>query len=174
MTDRVPEEVWFGLSRLTVPVPGVREFQERYEMAVPEVPIKAVERMVSRRAPWSEVLALIERSAPHGFLTYYRDDARPVMALAGNRADCVAYLMGNYAIAEEMFRHDPRAMLYACLHTVIWEDGDGHAWFTVDQPRTRLASFGIPEVAEAGIALDRRLAALLEVLAAPVPDALVT
>jgi hypothetical protein len=152
----------------------VREFQERYETAVPELPIEAVERMVSRRAPWSEMLALIERSAPHGFLIYYRDDAHPRGALADHRRPCVAYVMGSHTIAEQMFRYDPRAMLYASLHTIIWEDRDGNAWFTVDQPRTRLASFGIPEVAEAGVVLDRKLAALLEVLAAPVPDALVT
>ena len=34
--------------------------------------------------------------------------------------------MGNVTIAEQMFRHDPRAMLYAPLRTVIWEDGHEH------------------------------------------------
>jgi hypothetical protein len=45
-----------------------------------------------------------------------------------------------------MFRYDPRAMLYAPLHTVIWEDADGSAWFTVDQLSTQFGSFAIPEV----------------------------
>jgi uncharacterized protein (DUF302 family) len=147
----------------------VREFQKRYEAAVPDLPLAAVVDLVSRRAPWSDMVELIERSAPHGFLIYFRNDVHPVMALAGDRADCVAYLMGNHIIAQRMFRHDPRAMMYAPLHTVIWEDKRGDAWFTVDQPSQQFASFGIPEITDVGIELDHKLAALLDTLAVPVP-----
>jgi hypothetical protein len=94
------------------------------------------------------------------------------MEAAGDGADCVAYLMGNHVTAERMFRHDPRAMLYAPLRTVIWEDSSGGAWFTVDQPRTQFGSFGLPEVSSVGVELDRKLAALLEVLDVDVPEAL--
>jgi len=66
------------------------------------------------------------------------------MQAAGDHADCVAYLMGNHVIAERMFRHDPRAMLYAPLRAVIWEDPSGAAWFTVDQPSMQFASSGFP------------------------------
>ena len=72
------------------------------------------------------------------------------MQAAPDPADCIAYLMGNHITAERMFRYEPRAMLYAPLHTVIWEDGDSNAWFTVDQPSTQFSSFGIPAVAEVG------------------------
>ena len=65
---------------------------------------------------------LIGDAAPFGFLIYFRNEVHPVMALAGDRADCVAYLMGNHIFAERMFRHDPRALMYAPLHTVIWEN----------------------------------------------------
>jgi uncharacterized protein (DUF302 family) len=170
--ERDVEAVWYRAPRLTLPVPGVREFQTRYEAAVPDLPLAAVSDLVSRSAEWSEMLELIERSAPHGFLIYFRNDVHPVMSLAGDRADCVAYLMGNHVIAERMFRHDPRAMMYAPLHTVIWEDRDGNAWFTVDQPSAQFASFDIPEVTEVGIELDRKLAALLDALAVPVPPEL--
>jgi uncharacterized protein (DUF302 family) len=94
------------------------------------------------------------------------------MQLAGDDADCIAYLMGNHTIAEQMFRHDPRAMLYAPLHTVIWEDSAGQGWFTADQPSTQFDSFGIPEVATVGVELDRKLAALLEALGVDVPSSL--
>ena len=77
--------------------------------------------------------------------------------------------MGNHTIAEQMFRHDPRAMLYAPLRTVIWEDRDGRAWFTADQPSRQLGSFGIPAVAAVGVELDRKLANLLELLGVEVP-----
>jgi len=166
------EQLDYAVPRLTLPIPAVREFQKRYETAVPDLPIAAVADLVSRRAPWSDMVELIERSAPHGFLIYFRNEVHPVMALAGDRADCVAYLMGNHIFAERMFRHDPRAMMYAPLHTVIWEDHDGKAWFTVDQPSAQFGSFGIPAVTEVGIELDHKLTALLEALAVPVPDVL--
>ncbi len=165
-------EIQYEVARLTVPVPGVREFQSRYEAAVPDLPLAAVSDLVSRKAPWSEMLELIDAAAPHGFLIYFRNDVHPVMALAGDNADCVSYLMGNHTIAERMFRHDPRAMLYAPLHTVIWEAADGSAWFTADQPSTQFASFGIPEITDVGIELDHKLAALLEALEVAVPDVL--
>ena len=170
--ERGVEKVWYRAPRLTFPIPGVREFQSRYEAAVPDVPLKAIGELVSRRAPWSEMVDLIERSAPHGFLIYFRNDVHPLFSLAGDSADCVAYLMGNHTIAERMFRYDPRAMMYAPLHTVIWEDKDGAAWFTVDQPSAQFGSFGIPAVTEVGIELDHKLAGLLDALAVPVPPEL--
>jgi uncharacterized protein (DUF302 family) len=166
------EVVSYRAPRLTLPIPGICDFQTRYEAAVPDLPVAAVEDLISRKAPWSEMLELIDRSAPHGFLIYFRNDVHPVMSLAGDSADCVAYLMGNHVIAERMFRHDPRAMMYAPLHTVIWEDRHGDAWFTVDQPSKQFASFEIPEIAEVGIELDHKLAALLDALAVPVPSEL--
>jgi uncharacterized protein (DUF302 family) len=172
LPEREVEKTWYRTPRLTLPIPGVREFQLRYEAAVPDLPLAAVEDLVSRKVPWSEMVKLIERSAPYGFLIYFRNDVHPVMALAGDKADCVAYLMGNHVIAERMFRHDPRAMMYAPLHTVIWEDERGDAWFTVDQPSKQFASFDIAEIAEVGIELDHKLAALLDALAVPVPPEL--
>ena len=94
------------------------------------------------------------------------------MRAAGDRADCIAYLMGNHTIAERMFRHDPRALLYAPLRTVIWEDSDGDAWFSVDQPSSHFSSFGTAAIAEVGVELDRKLATLLERLGVEVPTAL--
>jgi hypothetical protein len=108
----------------------------------------------------------------HEFLIYFRNDVHPVMTLAGDAADSVSYLMGNHTIAERMFRYDPRAMLYAPLHTVIWEDAEGGAWFSVDQPSTQFASFAIREVTDVGIELDHKLAALLDALDVPTPDVL--
>lgn len=98
LMERAVETVWYRAPRLTLPVPGVREFQSRYEAAVPDLPLGAVADLVSRTAPWSEMVDLIERSAPHGFLIYFRNDLHPVMALAGDGADCVAYLMGNHTM----------------------------------------------------------------------------
>jgi uncharacterized protein (DUF302 family) len=172
--DRPINEHSYSVRRLTVPVADYRAFRSEYEEVVPDLPLDAVLDLVRRNAPWTEMMDLIERTAPFGFLIYFRNDVAPVMALAGDRAECVAYLMGNHTIAERMFRIDPRAMLYAPLHTVIWEDHEGAAWFTVDQPSSQFASFGISEIADVGRELDRKLAALLTTLNVPVPQALIS
>ena len=90
------QQLDYTVPRLTLPITAVSEFQKRYETTVPGLPVAAVADLVSRRAPWSDMVELIERSAPHGFLIYFRNEVHPVMALAGDRADCVAYLMGNH------------------------------------------------------------------------------
>jgi uncharacterized protein (DUF302 family) len=77
--------------------------------------------------------------------------------------------MGNHVMAETMFRHDPRAMLYAPLRTLIWEDQDGNAWFTVDQPSSQFGSPG-EQLSQVGRYLDQKLEALLEALHAPIPN----
>jgi len=172
MTADAETETTYAVRRLNVPVPGVRDFQRAYEAAVPDLPLGEVQDLLRRGAPWEEMIDLINTCAPNGFLIYFRNDVHPVMRAAGDQADCIAYLMGNHVIAERMFRHDPRAMLYAPLHTVIWEDADGEAWFSVDQPSTQFSSFGISAVAEVGIELDRKLGGLLGVLNLEVPAAL--
>jgi hypothetical protein len=80
--------------------------------------------------------------------------------------------MGNHTIAEQMFRYDPRAMLYAPLRMVIWEDGEGRAWFTVDRRARSSAASTSRGVSAVGVELDRKLAGLLEALGVEVPMAL--
>jgi hypothetical protein len=168
----ITSEVKFTVQRLTVAVPSVRGFQRSYESLVPDLPREDVRALVGRSAPWSEMLELIDTVAPYGFLIYHRNDEHPVMLAAGDPMDCVAYLMGNHTIAERMFRHDPRAMLYAPLRTLIWEDREQRAWFTVDKPSSQFESLGIPEISLVGHELDRKLAALLEALEVEVPATL--
>jgi uncharacterized protein (DUF302 family) len=164
----------YTATRLNIEVPGVREFQRLYEQAVPANAFGQIGALVERGASWDEVIDVHADLALHGFLIYWRNDIHGVMQLANNDNDCIAYLMGNVTIAERMFRHDPRAMLYAPLRTVIWADGDGRAWFTVDQPSTQFGSFGIPAITAVGVELDRKLAALLEALRVEVPMALLS
>jgi hypothetical protein len=55
---------------------------------------------------------------------------------------------------------------------VTWEDQHGDAWFAADQPSKQFASLDIPEIAEVGVELDHKLAALLDALAVAVPPEL--
>jgi hypothetical protein len=77
--------------------------------------------------------------------------------------------MGNHTIAERMYRHDPGIMLYAPLRTAIHEDAEGTTWFSFDQPSSRFRSFRDPAITYIGLALDHKIALLLEHLDAPVP-----
>jgi hypothetical protein len=49
--SRVGSELTYDVTRLTVPVLGVREFESRYEAAVPDLPLDAVGELIWRRAP---------------------------------------------------------------------------------------------------------------------------
>jgi hypothetical protein len=143
------------------------EFRARDEAAVPPLDEKRLAEFAARGAPWPEVVADADASAPHGFLIFWRLDTTPVMSLAGDPARCTAYLMGNHTIAEQMYRHDPAVMLYVPLRTVIYAGPDDRAFFAADQPSTEVASFGLAPVTQVGIDLDRKLAALLDALDVP-------
>jgi len=158
--------------RINIRVPDFADFRTRYEQAVPLLPAAEVEAMKARDVPWDEMLDYIDSVAPNGFLIYNKLEMQPLMGLAGDDARGVAYLMGNHTIAERMFRHDPRAMLYAPLRTLIWEHADGTAWFSVDRPSSQFAGIGISEVTQVGVELDGKLAALFETLDLEVPSAL--
>jgi hypothetical protein len=162
-----------SVNRLTIEIDvRPREFRTRYERAVPPLPMAEVRELAARRAPWREMLDLMARVAPLGFVIYHAIDADPIMPLAGDGAFCVAYLMGNHTIAERMFRYEPAVLLYAPLRTAIWGEPEGPARFTFDQPSNQFASFGHPEIAAVGVELDRKMAGLLEHLGVPVPDVL--
>ena len=46
----------YAARRLTVEVPGVREFQQRYEQAVPPNPAGEIAALVRRQASWAEII----------------------------------------------------------------------------------------------------------------------
>jgi hypothetical protein len=63
-------------------------------------------------------------------------------------------------------------MLYAPLHTMIWQTPGGGTRFTFDRPSKQFASFGTPQITEVGRELDHNPAALLDHLGLEVPDQL--
>jgi hypothetical protein len=50
-----PVPVRYEVARLTLPITGVREFQARYEAAVPPIPVDAIDRLVASEAPWTDM-----------------------------------------------------------------------------------------------------------------------
>jgi Domain of unknown function DUF302 len=166
------ETVSHKVDRLTIQIDDTFDgFRNRYEQAVPVFQSQRFDSLIDRSVDWQTVLEATAENAPHDFILYWSHDFTSLMHLAGDRGRCVEYLMGNHAIAQKMYRHNPAILLYAPLRTAIVEDADG-TWFTVDQPSTRFRSFDLPQITTVGIELDHKLAALLEHLGAPVPSAL--
>ena len=175
MTSSPTGAVVYRATRLTAEVgPDLPTFRAQYEQAVPLFPTRQVKELIRRQAPWQDMLDLITATSPLGFFIFFTNDVQPTVRLAGDQGTGVAYLMGNSTIMERMFRHQPVILLYAPLHTVIWQNPTGPAYFTFDKPSDQFSSFADPQITEAGTELDRKMATLLEHLAVPVPSALLT
>jgi len=143
---------------------GFGEFRAAFEKAAPPFDPATVREIVDRGGSWDEVLAAAAINAPNDLMVYATIDALPLLGLAGHTTEAVEYLLGNHTIAETMFRHDPRALLYAPLRVLIYADADGNAVFSMDQPSAAFGSLGIAEVTKVGKGLDRKVANLLRVI----------
>jgi len=152
---------------VALPLPYDRAVR-RYEELVPAADLARFGQL----ATWDAVLELAEINAPHGFMIYWRADVTAMMAGSPSGWKCTEYLMGNHTIAERMFRHDPAAMLYAPLRTLIYADPDGDTKLAVDQPSLLFHSYDNPDVEEVGCRLDYLLALLIINLGADLPSEL--
>ena len=142
---------------------------ESYESLVPTVDFAKLTRLISS-GDLSRVKQYTAEHAPHTFMNFWTFDPSPqMMLLFGHRTRAVTYMMGNNIIVERMFRHHPGVMLYAPLRTAIYQDADGQAHLSIDQPSTRFASFGDPHIAAVGLELDTKLAELLDSCRCPCP-----
>jgi hypothetical protein len=140
------------------------DFISRFEHAAPAFDAEPFQRIIETGGSWPDVQAAVEAMAPHRLMRYATIEATAMMSLAGHTIKAVKYLLGNHVIAESMFRHDPRALLYAPLRVLVFSDAEGDAVFSLDQPSTAFGSLGIDEVTRVGLGLDDKVAALLQFL----------
>jgi hypothetical protein len=154
--------------RITIDVP-FDDFRARYEEAVPAYDLAA---RIPDLPDWDAVTKDADQAAPYGFLRYGTIDVSPIFGVAGHKARSVVYLMGNHTIAETMYRHDPGIMLYAPLRLCLYEDLDGRAHLSIDQPSDQFGSFDDPDIAATGRLLDQKFADLLKGLGVAVPESL--
>jgi hypothetical protein len=154
-----------GMTRIDVDT-GIpfEEFVTALEKAAPPVDQTALERIRAAGGDWDDVRAAAAENAPNDLMTYARIDARGFFGIAGHRTQAIEYLIGNHVIAETMFRHDAKAMLYAPLRMLVYSGADGNAVFTMDQPGPAFGSLGPAEVAAVGKDLDRKVVNLLRVV----------
>jgi hypothetical protein len=156
--------------RLVIDVEDFDDFRARYEDAAPAYDLAA---RIPQLSDWDEVQKDVDAVAPYGFVRYATIDATPVFSVAGHKARSVIYLMGNHTIAETMYRHDPAILLYAPLRLCLYEDLDGGAHLSIDQPSDQFGSFGDTDIAATGRLLDQKLADLFSGLGFAVPDGLI-
>ena len=116
-------------------------FVAAFEKAAPAFDRAAMQAIGDRGGSWDDVLAAAAANAPNDLMVYTKIDALPLLGLAGHTNKAVEYLLGNHTIAETMFRHDSKALLYAPLRLLIYADADGNAVFSMDQPAPRSAAW---------------------------------
>ncbi|MDX2847761.1 hypothetical protein [Actinacidiphila glaucinigra] len=111
----------YGVTGFDVPLPGTfEEAVRRHESLVPDHRAAEVRAIVRFGGSWESALALAAGNAPHGSTTFWKNAGTALMTLAWDSTPFVMDLMGNYAIAERMFRHEPSAMMHAPLRTGIY------------------------------------------------------
>jgi hypothetical protein len=94
---------------------GFDEFVSALDAAAPPFDAVAVQRIVETGGSWDDVRAAAADNAPYELMVYAKIDATPLFSRAGHDVKAIEYLLGNHVIAETMFRHDPKALLYAPL-----------------------------------------------------------
>jgi uncharacterized protein (DUF302 family) len=147
------------------------DFITAFESAAPPFDSGPMERIVETGGSWDDVRAKVAENAPNELMVYAKIDGTLLLGVAGHAVKSVEYLLGNHVIAETMFRHDPRALLYAPLRVLVYSDPDGNAVFSMDRPSTAFGSLGIADVTEVGVGLDRKVANLLKVIGVDAADA---
>lgn len=140
------------------------EFVAAFEEAAPPFDREGVQQIVAAAGSWDDVRAAVAKNAPNELMVYAKIDATELLGVAGHRTPAIEYLVGNHVIAETMFRHDPKALLYAPLRMLVSGDSDGNAIFTMDLPSNAFGSLGIAEVTKVGEGLDRKVVNLLRVV----------
>ncbi|MFF0014977.1 hypothetical protein [Streptomyces sp. NPDC005374] len=151
------------------------DLRTSYERAVPSFDTARFSEMAPEPVTWDTVLAATGENAPHGFVRYWGSGVGGLarLSVAADTGSCATYLMGNHTIAHRVYTRDP-AVLVAPQRATIHEDRQGAAWFSVEQPSTRFATFGNPDITKVGLELDAKLVDLLRFLDIPVPPALTT
>ncbi|MGO4533806.1 hypothetical protein [Leifsonia sp. 2MCAF36] len=169
-------------SERIVPVPVIRieleaavafgTLRRAFEAEVPPLDVARLRELLSAGAEWRQLVSELAGPGIHRFVRFWTDHPTPVMRIGGADIPSAVYLIGDYATAARMFRHDPGTLLYTPLRVELHATRSGGSIVSVDQPSSRLGSFGNNKVAQAGFELDRMLGDLLEELGLPRPSVL--
>ncbi|CAN5583377.1 hypothetical protein BH11ACT6_BH11ACT6_12680 [soil metagenome] len=153
------------VTRLDIPTSlPFDKFCDAFESLAPLFDSAVIEAITARGGSWDDVRAAVATNAPHGLMIFASIDAAPLMAAAGHTTRATEYLIGNHVVAEQMFRYNPLALLYAPLRVLVHSHNHGEAIFSLDQPSTLFASLGDPRITLVGDELDRKVIDLLALI----------
>ncbi|MFF1572637.1 hypothetical protein ACFVWR_07825 [Leifsonia sp. NPDC058292] len=143
-----------------------------FEREVPPLDEAAFDKLLNDGAEWRRFVLEAGGNGIHSFVTFWRHSPTPVMTVGGSDAPSAVYLIGDYATAARMFRHDPGVMLYVPLRVELHVNRSGRTVFSVEQPSSQLVSFQNNKITQTGYELDRMLGDLIEELGLPRPSVL--
>ena len=145
------------------------EFEQKLHRAVPEAPMFLLSALIAQCAHWDEIVRATTDHTPYGFVRYWSSPSSRLVHAAGRHGCASSYLIGNYELAEQMYRYDPAAMLHASLRLLVHQQHTPTAMLSFDLPSAQFTCFGDQRIAAVGQTLDEKLATLLEHLGASVP-----
>lgn len=143
-----------------------------FEAEVPELDRDLLRRLLDSGADWTTLTRSLAGPGSHRLVCFWRGDATAVMRVGGVDLAGIGYLVGDYATAARMYRHDAGTSLYAPFRVELHAAGDGRAVLSADQPSAALRGFGSNKITQAGYELDRMLGDLLEDIGLPRPSVL--
>lgn len=169
-TDRV---VPVSVNRIEIEAEVPFETLRRaFEAEVPPLDEERFRELVADGAEWRAFQQAAGGNGIHSFVTFWRNYPSAIMKVGGADIPSASYLIGDYATAARMFRHDAGVMLYAPLRLELHANRSGGTVLTVDQPSSQLTSLQNNKITQTGYELDRMLGDLLEELGLPRPAAL--
>ena len=151
------------------------DLRAKFEAAAPTFSPQVLQILGAGKPNFDGLVAAIAANAPNGFIRFNTIETGALLKAAGEPAsatNAVQYLVGNPVFAEQMYREDRSTQLYAPLRATIYQAANGTVHFVIDQPSTRFDSFDDPTIDGVGEFLDGKVANLLTVMGAPVPDVL--
>ncbi|MBN9632409.1 MAG: hypothetical protein J0I18_17685 [Actinobacteria bacterium] len=143
-----------------------------FEAEVPELDHDLLRRLLGSGADWTTLTRALAGPGSHRLVRFWSSDATAVMRVGGIDVPGVGYLVGDYATAARMYRHDASTALYAPFRVELHAAGEGSTVLSADQPSAPLRGFGNNKITQAGFELDRMLGDLLEDLGLPRPSVL--
>lgn len=152
-----------------VPFPTLRA---AFEAEVPELDQDLLRRLLDSGADWTTLTRSLAGPGSHGLVCFWRGELTAVMRVGGVDLPDVGYLVGDYATAARMYRHDAATALYTPFRVELRAAGEGRTVVSADQPSAPLRGFGNNKITQAGYELDRMLGDLLEDLGLPRPSVL--
>ena len=156
----MPTDKTFSVTRRTLTTSKpFDEFIDELEKRSPVVPPSKFRELVDLNLPQDQLRARVEGligSSSFMFFMKIRHDG--LFSRFGRTRASVQYAIGNPLIAEDASDKAPAICLYTPLRLAVYESPETQETIvSYDSPASLFGSFGLPEAAEIGVELERKL-----------------